>query len=67
MLADVTTDNCLENYIPEMERAVTTGSRERAVCWVEGDGIDAKDIGDVSARSRSLSMALKREVETITD
>ena len=46
-----------------MERAVTTGSRKRSIGRVEGDGVDAEYVGDVSASCRVLTVTLERKVQ----
>lgn len=46
--------------VPEMERAVAAGGRERAVLGVEGDIVYAVDVGNVALRG--VAVALETEV-----
>lgn len=49
--------------VPEVESSVGTGGAESAVCWVERDGVDGVDAGDITVGGVLLAVALEGEVE----
>ena len=51
--------------VPEVVRAVTTRGAEGAVFGVEGDGVDAVDVGDAGLIGRRLPVSLEREFEAV--
>lgn len=48
--------------VPEVESSVRAGCAEGAVDWVEGDGVDCVDAGDVAGWW--VAVALERKVGT---
>ena len=49
-------------FVPKVERAVGAGGAERAVLWVEADGVDAVDVADIARVGWRLPVALEAEV-----
>ena len=49
-------------FVPEVECAVATGCAEGTVYWVEGDGVDGVDVGDIPCVGGVLAVALEGEV-----
>ena len=55
-------ESMLGVLIPEMESAVGAGCAERAVHWVEGDGVDAVHVRYVTCRRRRLPVTFEGKV-----
>lgn len=58
----VALETVLGVLVQEMEGTVTARGAKCAVLWVEGDGIDRVDIGDVALIGDVLTVALEREI-----
>lgn len=55
-------ESMLGVFVPEMKGAVRAGCAEGAVHRVEGDGVDAEDVGHVACGRRRLSVTFEGKV-----